>query len=149
MNRLASWRLARSLDANALRDRPTEVALGIAAEELYRALSAETRKALGDLPGMLRELEAEASAVRGEMLAAQGSARETKQQRLQSVVAALEALRLDLLRLTAGVGTIQSVTTAMHAALELGEAATRAAAGHDGARRSTASLDDQLLVTPV
>ena len=149
MNRLASWRLARSLDANALRDRPTELALGIAAEELYRALSAETRKALGDLPGMLRELEAEASAVRGEMLAAQGSARETKQQRLQSVVAALEALRLDLLRLTVGVGTIQSVTTAMHAALELGEAATRAAAGHDGARRSTASLDDQLLVTPV
>src|SRR5258705_1442210 len=47
-------------------DRPTEVALGLAAIELFEALPKETRQQLGDLPGVVRGLEERVRRVRRE-----------------------------------------------------------------------------------
>ena len=137
MTRLAGWRLRRTVDAAAVRDRPTEVALGIAAEELFKALPAATRRELGDVPGVLRELEGEASRVRAELSHASAEEHESVRARHQALVAAIESLRLDLLRLTAGIGTVQGVTTAMQMAVRLAEAADRATSGIDGARQAS------------
>jgi hypothetical protein len=54
-------------------------------------------------------------------------------------VTALESLRLDLLRLRAGAGTVEGITTDLEAARELGESADRLLAG---AREVDAVLAD-------
>jgi hypothetical protein len=51
--------------------------------------------------------------------------------RMQQTVAALEALRLGLLRLHAGSTTVESVTTHVHLALELSANVARLAEAHD------------------
>jgi hypothetical protein len=73
---------------------PTVVAIARAADQLFTALPAEKRQPLGDVRAVIQRLEAEALALRG------GDA-ETDE-REASAVAALESLRLDLLRLNAG-----------------------------------------------
>jgi len=107
-----------------LRDRPealgvggerTEVALGHAAAQLFEALPAAQRERLGDVPTLIAKLEADALALRDR--ADDPAAAE----RLATAVAALEALRLDLLRLHAGNGTIDELTQDIEAARRLGE----------------------------
>jgi hypothetical protein len=66
-------------------------------------------------------LEARRVAVVADLRAAQGSA----QRRLADTVAALEAIRLDLLRLRVGAGSVESITADLSAARELSEAAER------------------------
>jgi hypothetical protein len=73
---------------------PTVVAIARAADELFLALPEQNRHHLGDVPAVIERLEAEALALRG----GDGEAAE----REASAVAALESLRLDLLRLSAG-----------------------------------------------
>jgi hypothetical protein len=73
---------------------PTVVAIARAADELFLALPEQKRHHLGDVPAVIERLEAEALALRG----GDGEAAE----REASAVAALESLRLDLLRLSAG-----------------------------------------------
>jgi eukaryotic-like serine/threonine-protein kinase len=48
----------------ALTHRPTELAIGAAVESLFSALPRETRRALADLPGVVRQLEADAQEMR-------------------------------------------------------------------------------------
>jgi serine/threonine-protein kinase len=118
--------------------RPTELALGMAAEQLYDSLPRDTRRQLRDLPDVLRRLERDAQRMRARLeelqqaLADTGRAgspdptiaarhdrlvtdliaeRDLVQQRLKDAVAALETIRLSLLRLHAGTGTVQSLTT--------------------------------------
>jgi hypothetical protein len=93
----------------------TEVALGHAAEQLFAALPAAQRERLGDVPALIAKLEADALALRDR--AAEPGAGE----RLATAVAALETLRLDLLRLHAGNGTIDELTQDIEAARQLGE----------------------------
>ena len=144
--RIAAYRLGtRTIPAN----RPTELAIAMTAEGLYNDLPKETRRALGDVPGVLHGLEthARAARVRIEQLDkaigdAQGgagraadreealvkdlrAARTAAESRLGDVVTALESLRLDLLRLRAGAGSVDSITTDLEAARELGESADR------------------------
>jgi hypothetical protein len=53
------------------------------------------------------------------------TAREAARARLGEVVAALETIRLDLLRLRAGVGSVAGITEDLSAAREVGEQAER------------------------
>ncbi|MGH2602218.1 MAG: hypothetical protein ACRDJ9_22890, partial [Dehalococcoidia bacterium] len=50
-----------------------------------------------------------------------GPARETAQRRRAEALAALEAIRLDLLRLQDGMGSVDSLTQDLDAAREIGE----------------------------
>jgi hypothetical protein len=137
--------------------RPTELAIGMAADQIFESLPKESRKALEDLPGLVRRLEAEAQGMRArveelnamiaglgdEALSAQSGTlhgseagavaegqrtklradliqkREQSAQRLAVSVAALENIRLDLLRLKAGVGTVDQLTADLAAARDL------------------------------
>ncbi len=125
--------------------RPTEIAIGLAAQDLYEALPRNLQQQFRDLPRILRRLEDEAQSVRtrvsklssteagvgpapgtgsderARLIADLRAAKQREQERLGATVAALEAIRLDLLRLSAGVGDPASLTRAMTAATRLGE----------------------------
>jgi hypothetical protein len=145
----------RTLAAGA--HRPTEMAIGMAADTIFESLPRSERKSLKDLPALVRRLEAEAALMRARveelnaMIAgvgdqalsahstslrqsAAGSAlgdererlrgelsakRDQAAQRLSMSVAALENIRLDLLRLKAGVGTVDQLTADLNAARDL------------------------------
>jgi serine/threonine-protein kinase len=153
--------------------RPTELAIGMAAESLFEALPKETRRQLQDLPLLLKRLEADAQGMRariaevdallagvGERMPAatpaslgDGSAaqaveagrrqlrddlraeREQVAKQLAASVGALETIRLGLLRLKAGVGTVQEITADLSAARELANEIDVVAAGHEEAGR--------------
>jgi serine/threonine-protein kinase len=138
--------------------RPTEAALGVAASELFAALPREYRKQLDELPAVVAALEARAAEARAEVdvlaaIAPFGSVdaevlaarRKAAAAHLAQSVAALESIRLDLLRLHAGASDLAPLTTLMDAARRVGEDLNRlaeaqreaeAAAGHSpGSRR--------------
>jgi eukaryotic-like serine/threonine-protein kinase len=121
-------------------DRPTEMALGLAALDLFEALSEETRRALGDVPAAVRGLEDDARRLRA---AAQdsGPAREVAQGRLREALAGLENIRLDLLRLHGGLGSVDGLTQDLEAAEAVGRDVDRLLEGiketdRDGQRRT-------------
>jgi eukaryotic-like serine/threonine-protein kinase len=121
--------------------RPTELALAMAAEQLFDQLSREARRQLRDLPDVVRRLEGDAQNMRrrleelndalgGKADEARGTSgdaaigtrhdrivsaleneRDVVQTRLGDAVRALETIRLNLLRLHAGSGSLQSLTT--------------------------------------
>ena len=120
----------------------TEVALGRATDHLFRALPAAVRRELADLPDIVARLEHDATALRANIdsLDAQialfertrgrnaetsrsseaeedlRTARATGIERLSATIAALENIRLDLLRLQMGSTGVASVTAALEAA---------------------------------
>jgi serine/threonine-protein kinase len=146
--------------------RPTEVAIGLAAGQLFDALPKGVRAQLGDLPGVVRQLESHAQTMRARLrdldallasastpgdsatLAAGGGvavrresvsaelreARDAAAGRLEQTVAALETIRLDLLRLQGGVGDVARLTTALDVARALDDEVRRLVDGHDAAR---------------
>jgi serine/threonine-protein kinase len=152
--RLARLVTPRRLIAASATHRPTELSIGMAAEQLWESLPKETRKELGDLPGVIHRLEADAQRLRkrydelaeavaratgdeghsddteprtstdvmadaeDEALAAARGERDAVRGRMQRTVAALESIRLNLLRLHAGSGTVESVTTDLGLAFE-------------------------------
>src|SRR5712691_8235760 len=120
--------------------RPTELALAMAAEQLFEGLPRETRQQLRELPHVVRRLEQDAQKMRqrleelNDALGSKGdggstggdialgtrhdrivAALETERNlvhtRLADAVKALETIRLNLLRLHAGSGSVQSLTT--------------------------------------
>jgi serine/threonine-protein kinase len=119
--------------------RPTEMALGMAVGDLFAELPKPYRDDLSDLPEVVERLESHAGAARTRMdelttlLAAAGSdkaspetaklieARDAAKRELGHSVAALEAVRLDLLRLHGGAIDLRPITTVLEAARELGE----------------------------
>ena len=114
--------------------RPTEAALGVAAGELFAALPKAYRENLAELPATVTALEARAAAARAELdvvaaLAPFGSVdtdilaarREAAAGHLAQSVAALENIRLGLLRLHAGAGDLAPLTTLIDDARELSE----------------------------
>jgi serine/threonine-protein kinase len=123
--RLLKGRLGRCVfrvGSVGLKDRPealpehgerTEVVLGNAAEQLFAALPEEHRRQLGDVPALVAKLEADALALRGRADDPQAT------KRLETTVAALETLRLDLLRLHAGNVTLDELTQDIAAAEEV------------------------------
>ncbi|HEU5175119.1 MAG TPA: serine/threonine-protein kinase [Gemmatimonadaceae bacterium] len=163
-SRAGEW-LARRLGApersqlgGASMFRATEAALGVAASELFAALPKAYREQLSDLPATVAALEARAADARAAIdvlaaMAPSGTAdaeilaarREAAAAHLAESVAALEGIRLDLLRLHAGAVDLAPLTTLLDAARVLGEDVSRLAdaqrdaddvAGHRlGARR--------------
>ncbi|HEY4304252.1 MAG TPA: serine/threonine-protein kinase [Gemmatimonadaceae bacterium] len=122
--------------------RPTEMALGVAAIDLYRALPRAYRDDLPELPQIVERLESHAGAARarieeldtiaasagGEAQASQfAEIRELAKRELADAVSALEALRLDLLRLHSGDSDLHPITTVLQAARELGDQLDRLA----------------------
>src|SRR5213083_3676439 len=130
----------------SLTHRPTELALGMAAEQLYETLPKETRRQLRDLPDVVHRLEQDAQRMRARLeelqealsdvghsgnpdpaiaarhdriVADLSAERDLVQQRLKDAVAALETIRLNLLRLHAGTGSVQSLTTDLGLAREI------------------------------
>jgi serine/threonine-protein kinase len=138
-SRLGSW-LARRLGAPERSRavgggvfRATESALGVAAGELFAALPQAYREQLEGLPAIVASLEARAAEARADMdvVAAMAvsesdadvlAARRTAaKERLANSVAALESIRLDLLRLHAGASDLAPLTTVMDAARRAGD----------------------------
>ena len=144
---------ARSLPPPATH-RPTELALAMAAEQLFEELPRDTRQQLKDLPDVVRRLEQDAQKMRGrleELNDALGGMRDEGHgkgggggggdsaigarrdrivtelenertlvhNRLADAVKALETIRLNLLRLRAGSGSVQSLTTDLGIAREV------------------------------
>ena len=108
--------------------RPTEAALGVAAGELFAALPSAYRDNLAELPATVAALEARAAEARAEIelvdaLAPMGSEsaevlasrRQAASANLARSVAALESIRLGLLRLHAGAGDLAPLTTVLDA----------------------------------
>jgi eukaryotic-like serine/threonine-protein kinase len=154
--RIAGWALKRTgIGAGA--HRPTEVAIGLAADQLFESLPKETKRALQDLPDVLKRLQDDAQKMRArveqltrmanEAESGQGGgtrgvadqrtrlvtdlkrARDAAQERLGQAVAALEAIRLDLLRMNGGVGSVASLTEDLAKAKDVGEEIDRLLAG--------------------
>ncbi|MDB4912454.1 MAG: hypothetical protein JWM95_98 [Gemmatimonadetes bacterium] len=138
-------------------DRPTELAIAMSAEAMFGTLPRPVRDSLGDVPAVLRELEGHArvartrvaeldaaiaeaqhgraagrtgSSERQDALVADLAARRTQAEtRLSELVTALENVRLDLLRLRTGGGSVEGVTRDIAAARAFGEQADRLLAG--------------------
>ena len=120
--------------------RATEAALGVAASELFAALPKAYREHLAELPATVAALEARAAEARAEVdvvaaLAPLGSVdaevltarREAAAAQLAESVAALERIRLDLLRLHAGASDLAPLTTLIDAARVVAEDVSRLA----------------------
>jgi len=91
---------------------PTELVLGRSVLAAWEALPATEREAVKDVPAVVERLEREA-----EVLRAQGRSGE----RLAETVAALENVRLALLKLRAGAGTVGELTLWLERARDIGE----------------------------
>ena len=102
---------------------PTVVAIARAADELFLALPAAQRQQLGDVAAVIERLEVEALALRG--------GGETAVEREASAVAALESLRLDLLRLNAGRTPTGELTRDLDEAARIGARIDARLAGRD------------------
>jgi serine/threonine-protein kinase len=145
-SKLGAW-LARRLGApersqlaGASAFRATEAALGVAAAELFAALPKEYREHLVELPAIVAALEARAAEARAEIevvaaFVPSGSGdsdvlaarKQAAAAHLAESVAALEGIRLDLLRLHAGAADLAPLTTLMDAARLIGEDLSRLA----------------------
>jgi len=133
MVRLAGGREGRTLPAA---NEPTEVALGRAADALFAALPAAEQRQLVAVPGILRQLEGDVQALRRQDLAftkalaeAAGrvdlvrdleSARKAGSAKLATALSALENLRIDLLRISAGQAAGPGLTEHLEAARRIG-----------------------------
>lgn len=147
-------------------NRPTEFAIGMAVAGLFESLPKETRRELGNLPEVVQGLEEDAQRMRArveELSEVLGhastaaahddpdsplhakrhkavddirNARDQAQHRLTEAVAALENLRVDLLRMRAGTVNLESVTASLGAARELAAEVDRLLAGHEEIERS-------------
>jgi len=149
------FRVARSLTsgqapAAPMTHRPTELSIGMAAEQLFSSLPRSTRLELRDLPDVVHDLERDAQRMRRRLEELQealagtstrgGDAapsedaiearrhqiivdltaeRDLVQRRHGDALKALETIRLNLLRMHAGSGTVESLTTDLGLAREV------------------------------
>jgi hypothetical protein len=151
---------------SAMTHRATELSLGMAAENLYGSLPKEMRSALGDLPDLLRRLQGDAQMLRKrhddlqEVLAEAGDAgssdayddlradRDAVHAKLGDAVGALETIRLNLLRLHAGSGTVEGLTTHIGLAAEVSAEVERMLAAQEEVEQGLA-FPRETATTPV
>lgn len=152
----------RSRLAGASAFRATEAALGVAASELFAALPKEYREQLAELPATVEALEARAAEARAEVevlagMAPSGSVdaevlaarKEKAATHLAESVAALEGIRLDLLRLHAGAGDLAPLTTLMDAVRLIGDDMSRLAEAQRDVEDATRPRGANRTPTPV
>jgi serine/threonine-protein kinase len=111
---------------------PTESALGSVTSTLFAALPSPERAALADLPEVVARLEHDAARARIE-LAREASA--VWAGRLERTVAAIETLRLGLLRISTGRAAAASLTADLDAARNLSTRIDYLVAGADEVAR--------------
>jgi serine/threonine-protein kinase len=90
----------------------TEIVLGRAANDLFAELPSDIRRRMPEVPEVIGRLERDA-----ERLRARGDAGG----QLETAVAALENVRLGLLKVQAGVGTMEDLTLDLERAREIGD----------------------------
>ncbi len=135
--------------ATVMTHRATELALGLAAENLFETLPRETRQSLDDLPAVLRRLQRDAQLLRAqynelqEALSAASdggtsdayadvrATRDAVHANLTDAVGALETIRLNLLRLHAGSATVEGLTTHLNIAAEVSREVERLLAARE------------------
>jgi len=125
---VAGWKLRPGGVPEQSVHRPTELALGHAADLLYEALPAASRRELDGLPETIAQLTTRAAELRarveeldglrsdlqtrdGEARGALDEARALWRGQFTETVGALESLRLGLLRLHNGAGAVSSLAT--------------------------------------
>jgi serine/threonine-protein kinase len=159
---LAGWRLQRRSVPDEILHRPTELALGDAADALFRALPAAERRDLKTLPEEIRHLSEQAQSMRhkveelddliaeaspttlfdGEKAAGDGGAgalieaRTLWAERLRETVTMLESLRVGLLKLHGGGATPQTLTEDLAAARALKDRLGLLLQGHAEAQQA-------------
>lgn len=125
--------------------RPTAVVIGMAADRLFRELPADLQTQFRELPSVIASLEADAEELRrritaldsalsnvgsGRVLTGPGDGnvhgvlagpRDAVSARLREVVAALESLRLQLIRMHAGLGSPALLTARLDDARALAD----------------------------
>jgi len=140
--------------------RPTEIQIGLAAEGLFESLPKATRKELGDVPANITRLENDATKLReflNELNEAEAAGlprnvqlpadlkeiRASSEKHLAEVVATLESIRLGLLRITTGVGSVEGLTTNLIAAGEVQDKVAQILAGVEEVEKvfNTAKVD--------
>jgi serine/threonine-protein kinase len=150
---------------------PTELAISMAADRLFDALPTVQRSAFRELPEVVRRLEGDAEQMRARMreldaiidqmgddTTAAGheelrdelaTTRAAAEERLVQVVAALETIRVELLRLHAGAVSVESVTMDLNAARKLSSDVARVLEGRREVDRFLGrSTDPGLRPTP-
>ena len=100
----------------------TELVLGRSVLAVYASLAETEREQVRDVPAVVERLEMEAEALR---------ARGQTGEHLAETVAALENLRLALLKLRAGTGTVGDLTLWLERAREIGDYVDRRIAADD------------------
>lgn len=137
--KLAGFGLGRRPRAADAMHRATEVLLADELESLYEGLPAELRHGLTEVPGTIRRLTANAESLRGQVEAARalGEAADRQQHQMMEAVAALETLRVGLLRLRAGTVSLDGFTTDLDAVREVGDQVDRLVAARAELRSST------------
>lgn len=128
MGRLASIGLRVRDSRNWAPSRATETALGSATETLFGALPERDRAALADLPAVVGRLEREAIAARQHL--DRGDVGPWGE-RLERAVAAIETLRVGLMRMAAGQAQGVALTADLDAARLLAERIDYLMAGAD------------------
>ena len=151
--------------------RPTELAIAFAAEDLYDELPKEVRTAIAGVPETIQRLEQHARAIRSRIEALEQSlldagrhappgaqvqrdalladliaSRDAARTRLSETVAALESIRLDLLRLRAGAGNLGRVTADLQLANEVSASVDRLLAGQEEIERSLRGQEEKDVV---
>jgi len=150
---------ARALSAGAAH-RPTEVAIGIAADRLFAELPKPLRRELHGLPETIKRLEADAKSMRlqveelstvlaeigddpervgseerAKLRAEVEGTHEEAKGRMTDAVRALETIRLGLLRLHAGDGNVESLTLELGSARDVSAAIDRLLDGQEMVER--------------
>lgn len=142
----------RTLAANASTlHRPTEMVLGLAVDDLWRAIPEALRADLGDVPALAHTLEQGATELRGLITSLQESEAsdgvadadraaivETRlglEVRHRETIATLERVRLQLLRLLADRQPTSALTQQLEAARAIEASLHRDVAGHAEVRR--------------
>jgi len=143
--KLAGVRLGR-VPAGGAPYRPTEMAIGMAADRLFEELPDSTQQELLGLPEMIQKLEGDAREMRRQVHELNGilaeigddpgrvgnedraglradleATREVAERRMTEAVSALEKIRLGLLRLHGGAGSVESLTADLSSAQALSD----------------------------
>ncbi len=148
-------------EAAAPANQLTEAFLASAADQIFDRLPKEIRRRFQEVPAVIERLEAVAKGLRKreeslsravaeaapeaaprsglvagrrEVVDDLETARNQARERLEEAVAALENLRLDLLRLHAGVGSPDNLTAALEKGREMGDAIDAELAGRSAVR---------------
>ena len=136
----------------AVTHRATELSLGLAAEQLFESLPKETRRDLAAVPDVMHRLQEDAQLLRkkhNELSDAVSSStpgtpeyvkvrdiRDEMQAKLAETIAALETIRLNLLRLHAGSGSVQGLTTHLNLASQVSASVERLVSAHEEVDRT-------------